>query len=70
MSLSGASISDRSPQAETTNLGEERISVRRSLTDSLAVSSMLLLQPQQVSTQKKYCVIASDYKKKIKVLKL
>jgi hypothetical protein len=44
--ISGASISDRS-QAE--NLGEERISVRRSLTDSLAVSSMLLLQPQQVS---------------------
>jgi hypothetical protein len=44
---SGASLSDRS-QTET-NIGEERISLRRSLTDSLAVSSMLLLQPQQVS---------------------
>lgn len=45
--FSGASLSDRS-QTET-NIGEERISLRRSLTDSLAVSSMLLLQPQQVS---------------------
>lgn len=45
--FSGASLSDRS-QPET-NIGEERISLRRSLTDSLAVSSMLLLQPQQVS---------------------
>lgn len=45
--ISGASLSDRS-QTET-NIGEERISLRRSLTDSLAVSSMLLLQPQQVS---------------------
>lgn len=45
--FSGASLSDRS-QTET-NTGEERISIRRSLTDSLAVSSMLLLQPQQVS---------------------
>lgn len=45
--FSGASISDRS-QTDS-NLSEERISVRRSLTDSLAVSSMLLLQPQQVS---------------------
>lgn len=44
-SPSGASLSDRSQE---TNIGEERIS-RRSLTDSLAVSSMLLLQPQQVS---------------------
>ncbi|CAG9798960.1 unnamed protein product [Chironomus riparius] len=42
-----ASISDRS-QTDS-NLSEERISVRRSLTDSLAVSSMLLLQPQQSS---------------------
>lgn len=67
MSFSGASISDRSPQAETTNLGEERISVRRSLTDSLAVSSMLLLQPQQVSTQKNTVLLRVIIKKKQQV---
>lgn len=52
--LTGASISDRS-QSETANLGEDRIAIRRSLTDSLAVSSMLLLQPQQVSFNFELC---------------